>query len=105
MVKMNKKTFGSFLLGLILLMGCAQQPMRYVCPDGTTVSDASLCPKQDTRSDIPCNFNDDCPTNKVCQKIAGGGGRCVDFGTGDICGDEKCSNMELKQGNCKKDCG
>jgi hypothetical protein len=34
-----------FLIGVTFVSGCTQQT-TYVCPDGTAVSNASLCPKQ-----------------------------------------------------------
>lgn len=34
---------------MFILIGCAQQQIKYVCPDGTTVSDASLCPKKNAK--------------------------------------------------------
>lgn len=33
--------------GILLVSGCVQPELKYVCPDGKTVSDASLCPKSE----------------------------------------------------------
>ena len=41
------------LIAFLILSGCAQQQTKYVCPDGTTVSDASFCPKQEVQEDMP----------------------------------------------------
>ena len=37
------------VLSIFILVGCAQQQTKYVCPDGSTVSDASLCPKKNAK--------------------------------------------------------
>lgn len=95
---------GLMILGILIVSGCIQKETKYVCPDGSIVSSASLCKQESEPSYQLCNYNEDCPTNEVCQRQADGEGRCVNIGTGDICGDEKCSTMELKQGSCPKDC-
>src|SRR3989344_3707195 len=44
------KTKNTLILTIIvfvfLVAGCAQQQTKYVCPDGNSVSDSSLCAKQ-----------------------------------------------------------
>ncbi len=40
-----KCLLGVFLAVVLILNGCVQQPPRYVCTDGTIVSDSSACPK------------------------------------------------------------
>jgi len=41
------------VLSMLVLVGCAQQQTEYICPDGTTVSDSSLCPKQCKNVQVP----------------------------------------------------
>ena len=54
---------------------------------------------------VTCNFNMDCPNGQVCQRgYSPFDNKCVLQGTGDICGDNICSNTEYKAGNCLKDC-
>ena len=35
------------IIAIFVIVGCSQQQIRYVCPDGSTVSDSSLCPKEE----------------------------------------------------------
>ena len=54
---------------------------------------------------VECNFNEDCGAGKVCQKgYIPTENKCVGIGTGDICGDNICSNAEYKSASCLKDC-
>ena len=54
---------------------------------------------------VECNFNEDCGNGKVCQKgFSPFDNKCTGFGTGDICGDNICTNNEYKSGSCLKDC-
>lgn len=66
------------ILSIFVLAGCAQQQTKYVCPDGTTVSDASYCPKQEskpveTKTSSPycgdgiCNGNEKAPDCDDCK--------------------------------------
>ncbi len=50
-MKINKVILGLCLVSILILIGCAQQQTKYVCPDGTIVSDASFCPKEASNSD------------------------------------------------------
>lgn len=98
----------SFLLiGVIFVSGCVQQQTKYVCPDGTTVSDASLCSHK-------CSTNADCVgqgTNTACDP---GTQTCVPFNSPVLCkcGDGICfvacaggSEADPKSLNyCKADC-
>lgn len=34
-----------FVIGILILSGCGQSQPKYVCPDGTIVSDEAQCPK------------------------------------------------------------
>ena len=36
------------LIGIIFLSGCAEKETKFVCPDGSVVSDSSLCPEEKT---------------------------------------------------------
>lgn len=49
----NMNKINIFLLSIALLgiigTSCAQQQTKYVCPDGTSVSNPSLCPKEDKK--------------------------------------------------------
>src|SRR3989344_3985619 len=47
-MKINTIIIMLFLVSIVVLSGCAQQQTKYVCSDGTTVSDSSLCPKEKT---------------------------------------------------------
>lgn len=38
------------VLGLMVLSGCTQQQTKYVCSDGTSVSNPSFCQQQETKS-------------------------------------------------------
>lgn len=66
-----KYLFGILLIiGILVMSSCAQQQTKYVCPDGSTVSDDSLCPKE-TREycgDNKCNNNENC---KSCPSDCG----------------------------------
>ena len=37
------------ILSIFVLVGCAQQQTKYVCPDGSMVSEASLCPTRNAK--------------------------------------------------------
>ncbi len=75
----SKYLFGLFLIvGILVVGGCAQQQTKYVCPDGTTVSDVSYCPKQVPKSvetkpsgpycgDDICNGNERVPDCADCK--------------------------------------
>lgn len=68
------------VLSMLVLVGCAQQQTKYVCSDGTTVSDASYCPKQESRP------------AQTQQK------------TSSYCGDNICQSSESCS-SCPSDCG
>lgn len=73
---MKKIILALGLICLIMLVGCAKT--KYVCPDGSTVSDSSLCPKQTTQNtetkpsslycgDGVCNGNEKAPDCDDCK--------------------------------------
>ena len=77
-MKTNTTIFSLVLLSVIILSGCAQQQTKYVCPDGTTVSDSSYCQRQesnpvDTKPTGPscgdgiCNGNEKAPDCDDCE--------------------------------------
>jgi hypothetical protein len=78
-MKINIIIIGLFLVSILVLSGCVQQQTKYVCSDGTIVSDASLCPKQE--STVECTNNQRCVdlhgSGYVCDLTTIGFGRCV----------------------------
>lgn len=113
------------LIAVVLVSMCAQQPTgqaiketEYVCPDGSTVSDPSLCPKSycgDNTCDPDescstclqdcgeckaslgeyCSFNSDCESGYCVHEI------CRSSST--YCGDGYCDSGESRS-TCKSDC-
>ena len=47
---MKKLILGFLIIGIFILSGCAQQQTKYVCPDGSTSSDISLCKQVECKS-------------------------------------------------------
>lgn len=47
-------------VSFFIIAGCSQQT-KYVCPDGSTVSDSSSCPKK-----VECLYNFDCGNGLEC---------------------------------------
>lgn len=70
---MKKTILILLILGLLVLGGCAktQYSTQYVCPDGSTVSDASLCPKQGEGTQVECMDNSACPSGMICERAVG----------------------------------
>ncbi|MFH1332311.1 MAG: hypothetical protein ABIH63_03425 [archaeon] len=64
----------SSLFLVFLLAGC-QQPVKYVCSDGSVVSDASLCPIEEEETEIPITTPEITPTDTFVMKIS----ESVDF--------------------------
>jgi|SRR3989344_5157158 len=52
------------LLFSLILIGCTQQVINYVCPDGSTVSDVSLCPEKKVYCDDGTIVDD---RSKCCE--------------------------------------
>lgn len=72
----QKLIIGLLIIGIFVLSGCTQQQSKYVCPDGSIVSDTSFCPKQESS-----------PVE-----------------TKSYCGDGICQNSEIEGNNCPSDC-
>lgn len=85
---------GLSLLFIFILSGCAQQQTKYICSDGTSVSNPSLCPKQESK---PIEQKAAEPTNCAEFKQRYG------FAT---CGDGQCGmgEQEGELCSCPKDC-
>jgi len=128
-MKINITIFGLFLLSILILSGCAQQQTKYVCPDGSTVSDISLCSKQQTSfcGDEKCDSSESCGTCisdcskcrlseddivvslkwKISGMIEGvNWGKCGEYNAGDIDGSIILSS-KIKEGSyiCKSSFG
>lgn len=55
---MKKTIIFGIILMVFLLVGCSQQQTQYVCPDGSTVSDTSYCPKPNEEPEQKCTVQD-----------------------------------------------
>lgn len=78
------------IIGIIFISGYTQQQIRYVCPDGTTVSDVSLCPKQETQEETQVDTycgDGICQSDENCQVCSRDCGSC---------------RLEITYANCKK---
>lgn len=63
----NKMLISILFCVIILLESCAQQQTQYVCPDGSTVSNPSFCPKQIPEGVVHCFTQNDCPPSQICS--------------------------------------
>ena len=97
----NKILVGIGILGIIcvvLMSGCiTEKETKYVCSDGTTVSDSSMCPKQEQqKEEITCN--------KSYIKV--GNECCLDKNDNDLCDkDEQTTKTEDTTTETKTDEG
>ena len=77
-MKINTIIIGLILVSVLIISGCAQQQTKYVCPDGTTVSDSSYCQRQESKQvetkptgpicgDGVCNGNEKAPDCEDCK--------------------------------------
>lgn len=94
---MKKTIILGTILMVFLLVGCAQQQTQYVCPDGSTVSDASLCPKQykehSTQFNIEVRASGGIPTPES--------GYCINYFEGNT----DYSIFTIRGDNINKACG
>jgi len=71
---------GLLILSILLLSGCTQQQIKYVCSDGSTVLDSSLCPKQETKQayqqPIPYCGDGICQSSENCSSCSSDCGTC-----------------------------
>lgn len=74
---------------LLLLVACTETQTKYVCSDGTTVSDPEYCPKAEPEIEVM-------DTTTYCRKAY--------YST---CGDNSCGVAEQEEHSpcyCPKDC-
>lgn len=81
---MNKAILGFIIVSIVLISGCVGesptgQVTQYVCPDGSIVSDASLCSKQETQIQTPeCISDWECSDWSECSSFGTQTRKCID---------------------------
>lgn len=102
-MKSNIIVLGLVLVSILVISGCAQQQTKYVCPDGTTVSDTSFCPKQEVKQEYqqPTQYCGDgsCNNGESCSSCSSDCGNC------EYCGNGNCNSVTESCSNCPSDCG